>query len=338
MPQRQHDAVAAQDEARQHPGAGHRTAGSTLVAVVAQEQLLERRRPAREAAHAGLREQAERLVEPRRVDREAHLGAVDAQVVDALEPGEAVDGLVGLDDDRRAGEVPQLVERAGLDRAPGPDDPHAMAERLDLGEDVAGQQHGAARGADLGDALLEDRLHQRVQAGGGLVEDQQLGVRGQRRHERDLLAVALRVGAPLLGRVQVEALEQVGAAARIEAAAQAAQQVDRLAAGQVGPQVHVARHVGEPPVQRHAVAPGVAAQEPRLAGVGAQQAEQDADRRRLAGAVGAEEAVHLAGLDGQVQPVERARGTEGLDRPDTSIAVAISPQTTPASHICEICE
>jgi hypothetical protein len=44
-----------------------------------------------------------------------------------------------------------------------------------------------------------------------------------------------------------------------------------------------------------------------------EEAEQDADRRRLARAVGPEEPVHLAGLDAQVQPVERAGGTEGLD-------------------------
>ena len=96
----------------------------------------------------------------------------------------------------------------------------AVAQRLDLGEDVAGEQDRAAARALLGDALAEDLLHQRVQPGRRLVEDQQLDVGGQRGDQRDLLAVALGVGAALLGRVELEALEQLGAALLVEPAAQ----------------------------------------------------------------------------------------------------------------------
>ena len=53
------------------------------------------------------------------------------------------------------------------------------------------------------------------------------------------------------------------AALLVEAAAQAAEQVDRLAAGEVRPQRHVAGHVGEPAVQGDRVAPRVAAEQPR---------------------------------------------------------------------------
>ena len=112
----------------------------------------------------------------------------------------------------------QLGQGAGLHGAAVPDDADPVAERLDLGEDVAGQQHGAALGADLADVLLEHRLHQRVQAGRRLVEDQQLGVGGQGGDQRDLLPVALGVAAGLLARVEVEALEQLGPAGRVEAA------------------------------------------------------------------------------------------------------------------------
>ena len=88
----------------------------------------------------------------------------------------------------------------------------------------------------LGDALVEDLLHQRVQPRGGLVEDQQVGGRGERGDEGDLLAVALGVGTPLLRRVQLEPLEQVVATrrARVEVT-HPQEQVDGLAAGQVGP-------------------------------------------------------------------------------------------------------
>ena len=48
---------------------------------------------------------------------------------------------------------------------------------------------------------------------------------------------------------------------RVQAAAQPAEQVDDLAAGEVGPQGDVAGHVGQPAVQGDGVAPGVAAEQ-----------------------------------------------------------------------------
>jgi hypothetical protein len=63
------------------------------------------------------------------------------------------------------------------------------------------------------DALAEDLLHQRVQARGRLVEDEQLDVGRERRDQRHLLPVALGVGAAFLRRVEVEPLA-AGRAAR----------------------------------------------------------------------------------------------------------------------------
>ena len=61
-----------------------------LVAVVAQEQLLERRRMAHQAAHTELAEAAHRRVEMHGVDVEADPGAVDLEAVDARQVGETV--------------------------------------------------------------------------------------------------------------------------------------------------------------------------------------------------------------------------------------------------------
>ena len=74
-------------------------------------------------------------------------------------------------------------------------------------------------------------------------------------------------------------------------------------------------HVGEPAVQRDRVVPRVAAEQRDRARVGAEQPEQHADRRGLARAVRPEEAVHLAGLDDEVEPVERPGRAERLDEP-----------------------
>jgi hypothetical protein len=65
-------------------------------------------------------------------------------------------------------------------------------------------------------------------------------------------------------------------------------------------------------VQRRRVAPRVPVEQPGLAGVGTQQAEQHPDRGRLSGTVRAEEPVHLTGADLEVQTVEGDRLPEGL--------------------------
>ncbi len=92
------------------------------------------------------------------------------------------------------------------------------------------------------------------------------------------------------------------------------EQVDRLTAREVRPEVDVAGDVGEAAVQLDRVAPRVATEQLDSAVVGAHQAEQDPDGRGLAGPVGTEEAVHLAGGDLEVQAVEGPGGAEVLDQ------------------------
>lgn len=140
-------------------------------------------------------------------------------------------------------------------------DGEPVAQRLDLGQDVTGQQHGAVVSTlRLPDHLAELLLHQRVQARGRLIEQQQLYVRRERGDECHLLPVALGVGTSFPMGIEVEALQQVGTALLVQPAAQPAEQVDHLTAGQVGPQGDVAGHVGQPTVQRCGVPPGVAAE------------------------------------------------------------------------------
>ena len=106
------------------------------------------------------------------------------------------------------------AQGAALLRVAHADDAQPIAQRFDLGQDVAGEQHRSSLGLHLANAVLEYRLHERVESRRRFVEDQQLGVGGQRRDQADLLAVALGVGAGLLGRVELEALEQLVAAPR----------------------------------------------------------------------------------------------------------------------------
>src|SRR3954451_15196148 len=264
--------------------------------IVAQEDLLEGGRAADERLHAAVDELLQNALQLARLD--------------ALDDLLAVQRL-GLD--RRARQVAKLRERAAFHRPAVADDAHAIAQRLDLGADVAGEQAGAGGLALVLHARAEDLLHQRIEAGRRLVEDQQLGVGGQRGHERALLAVALGVGAALLRGIQLKALDQRVSALRVQAAAQAPEQVDHLAAGQVRPQRHVAGDVRDAPVQGGDVAPRVAAEQARGAAVGAIEAEQNPDRGRLAGAVRPEKSMDLALGHRQIEAVQRARGAEGLD-------------------------
>ena len=71
------------------------------------------------------------------------------------------------------------------------------------------------------------------------------------------------------------------------------------------------RHVADFALDARAVAPHVEAEHRPLAGVGRQQAADQADRRRLAGAVGAEEADDLARRDPQRDMVD---GDDSVER------------------------
>ena len=81
---------------------------------------------------------------------EAGSRPVQHDVVDARQRLEPVERLRGLHRHRRPRQVAELGEAPRLDRAAEPDDRDAIAERLDLGQDVAGEKHRAARAAAPG--------------------------------------------------------------------------------------------------------------------------------------------------------------------------------------------
>ena len=120
--------------------------------------------------------------------------------------------------------------------------------------------------------VAEGGLHQRVETRGRLVEEEELGVGRQRRDQRHLLPVALRVGAHLGRRVEPEPLDQPGLPRGVDRAVHPGEQVERLAARQGGPQRDVAGHVGDARVQPHGIAPRVQAEHPRRALIDADEA------------------------------------------------------------------
>src|SRR5665647_436277 len=176
--------------------------------VVPQEQVFQGRGLAGQGLQAGGGQRLHERGETRRF----HLGADPVirhdQVVDAGQGLQAWRHRCDVGDDRGPGQVPHLLERAGLHHLAGSDDADPVGQGLGLAEDVAAQQDGPSLVAQLTSTSAEGVLHQRVKATGGLVEQEHLGIGSKGSDEGHLLTVALGVGAGLLGRVQVEHLQQ----------------------------------------------------------------------------------------------------------------------------------
>ena len=108
----------------------------------------------------------------------------------------------------------------------------------------------------------------------------------------------------------------------VEASSEPAEKIDHLTTGELGPERHIPGDIGQPPVQLGGVGPGVTSKQGCCAGIVSDQTEQDADGRGLAGPVGTEEAVNLAGGTSRSSP-SRARTFPKFlkfSRPDTEIS------------------
>src|SRR6266700_3203133 len=132
-----------------------------FLAVLSEEELLERGWMADEALDPELAKAADRRVEMIAVHVEADMGTVDHEAMDPGQVRQSVGGTRGVRRNRGAGQVPQLPQRAALHPAPRTYDAEPVAERLDLRQDVTGQQHRPTLRLDLADAVLKHRFHER---------------------------------------------------------------------------------------------------------------------------------------------------------------------------------
>ena len=228
--------------------------------------------------------------------------------------------VVCLDDGPRLGQ--QLGAGALRLDPSAADDHHPVGDGLDLGQQVGGEQHGAAAVGEVAQQAPHPAHAFRIEAVGGLVEDQDLGVAEQRVGEAEALAHAERVLADTPpGRRVVEADEfqqRVGALRRH--AHGVGGDGERLAATAPGV---LRRRVEQDPdapagVGQVAVAP---AEDLGVAAVGLGEADEHPHRRGLAGAVGAEEARDGARLaaEGDIRddgaPPELPGESFGFDHP-----------------------
>ena len=186
-------------------------------------------------------------------------------------------------------------------------------------------------GEQDGDALVGEAAHEHahvahaggVQAGGRLVEDEQRGVADQRPGDAEPLAHAVRVAADLVALPvgQLHGVERRVDPALGAAAVERGDELEVAAAGEVGVEARRLHESGHPGQRPRPLDQRVAPEQLGDAGVRADEAEQHAQRGRLAGAVGAEEPVDVTALHGQVDVVDRRHvpvaldQAAGLDRP-----------------------
>ena len=180
----------------------------------------------------------------------------------------------------------------------------ALAERLDVRHVVARQQHGRVVAAVvLGDERADPLLHRHVEPDRRLVEEEHLRPVQQRADHLDLHPLAEReVPHRLADEVaDVEQLDQLVAQRRELGTRDPVDrpvQLERVERGQVPLElVAVAHHERDPAEEVALALRGDVAEHARLAGGRVEQPGEHLQRRRLAGAVRAEEADDLSLAD-----------------------------------------
>ena len=191
------------------------------------------------------------------------------------------------------------------------------AEDVGLLEVLGGEQHRDALVAQPADERPHVLAAARIQARGGLVEEHDGRLDHKAACDVDASAHSARVGADAAvgGVGEIELVEQVGGAfggVRLARPQQPGEQFEVLPAGQqfVDCSVLAGEHDRAP--HRGGVGDDVVAGDERATRVGSAQRGEDADRRRLARAVGAEQTEHRPGCHLEVDPAQGNLVAEAL--------------------------
>ena len=199
--------------------------------------------------------------------------------------------------------------RAGRQHAAGIHQRNAVAARGLVHEMGRDEDRHALVARQVDQQLPEPVARHRIDAGGGLVEDQDFRRVHDGDSQRQALADAERQIQRALVEIsaQSEAADQIGDARLRRAGRQMEQmrvQIEVLSHRQLGVERERLRHVADARPRLHVAGIDRLAEQQRLAVGGGQQAGQHFHGRRLAAAVGAEEAEDLAALDGEADAVD----------------------------------
>ncbi len=204
----------------------------------------------------------------------------------------------------------QFGQRAFRDQPSRGDDADPVGHPFGDFQNMRGHDHGAAGANPIAEQSLDVAGGHRIEPGQRLVQDDQAGFVHQRSGQRDLLAHAL--GKSLAALVQMRLQSE-----RDQQALRGRFRCRGIDAPQAGDEFEIFqrrqlvvdhRLVGDP---RHHLLGGdrigerVDAEHRDGSGVGPQQPGHHAQRRGLAGAVGAEQGIEFAGADSEIERIDR---------------------------------
>src|SRR5829696_2440198 len=184
------------------------------------------------------------------------------------------------------------------------DDPDPVAHAFDLRKHVRGVEHRAPLGPHLLDNVQELLPHQRVQAAGRLVQDQERRLVEHGLHETDLLLVPPREPPHRTVQIRAEPLHELVGVTEVTHPTQPGEEPQELLAGQPVFEGELAGQVAHPGPYPYALAAGIEAEDPGLPARRAEEVEQRPDRGRLPRPVGPQKAEDLALLDGEVHALD----------------------------------
>src|ERR1017187_8066380 len=197
------------------------------------------------------------------------------------------------------------------------EDEDGVGDLLHYFEDVGAVENHALPGGEGMKQAAEDHGGVDVEAGEGLVEDEELGIVEQAGEEEDLLAHALGVpsepGVAIVPEAdEAKELVHFGFEDAARDAAQTAGELEVFAAAEVRIEVGLLGDVAEAALEAFEIAADVLTVEEDAPTGGLEQSGEHLDGGTLAGAVGAEIAQDLAGADGDADRVHGGRADEGL--------------------------
>src|SRR4051794_37809410 len=220
--------------------------------------------------------------------------------------GDQLDDLAGrvavADPHAPRGVDAELARRALGEDAPALDDRHAVGERLRLVEVVRREHDGLAELAQRADRLPGGAARGRVEAGGRLVEEDQLRVADQRQAEVQppQLAAGQLARHRVLLALQADEREHLGRVARVRE--HPGEVLERLADADAAVDAGLLQDDAQPLAQRPRPASRVEAEDGDLAAAALAVALEDLDRGRLARPVGPQQPVDLAAADLELDP------------------------------------
>ncbi len=248
-------------------------------------------------------------------------------------------GIVSRHDHRplRAVSAHQLAWRADIDDPAVVDDGDAVAQALRLFHQVCGQEDGLAALADAAHEVPDRASRLRVESGRQLVEEHDLGIVDEReRDEQPLLLTARQRHEPGVALIaQAELLEQAITVER--RAVERRPELDRFPHLDALLELRLLQLDADPFLQRVGLTDGIQAEDGDGAAIRRPEPFDAFHRRRLAGAVGADQAENLSRLHVECDLVDRDRPAVSLANPghvDHGVLGHPVPSDTGAASSC----